>query len=149
MSARKDLGIGVENLAAKYLESLGYTILERNFRYRLGEIDIVAEYEGHLVICEVKSRSSGKTDPSLSATLAKRTKLRRLCEVFIAEHPNKLKMQPCFDVISIIFQKTMLQSWSIFLMPSEGEKWRTINLHSSESAKRSNARQEIALSAHP
>ena len=63
MSARKDLGIDGENLAAKYLESLGYSILERNFRHRLGEIDILAEYEGHLVICEVKSRSSGKIHP--------------------------------------------------------------------------------------
>ena len=61
MSVRRDLGIDGENLAAKYLESLGYIILERNFRHRLGEIDIVAEYEGQLVICEVKSRSSGKT----------------------------------------------------------------------------------------
>jgi len=75
MSARKDLGIDGENLAAKHLESLGYSILERNFRHRLGEIDIVAEYEGHLVICEEKSRSSGKIDPSLPVTLAKRTKL--------------------------------------------------------------------------
>ena len=105
MSARKDLGIGVENLAAKYLESLGYTILERNFRYRLGEIDIVAEYEGRLVICEVKSRSSGKLDLPLSINLAKRTKLRKFYEVFITGHPNKLRMQPRFDVISIIFQK--------------------------------------------
>ena len=105
MSARKDLGIDGENLAAKYLESLGYSILERNFRNRLSEIDIVDEYEGHLIICEVKSRSSGKIDPSLSVTLAKRTKLRKLYEVFITRHPNKLKMQPRFDVISIIFQK--------------------------------------------
>ena len=105
MSARKDLGIDGENLAAKYLESLGYSILERNFRYRLGEIDIVAVYKGHLAICEVKSRSSGKIDPSLSITLAKRTKLKKLYEVFITRHPNKLKIKPRFDVISIIFQK--------------------------------------------
>ena len=105
MPARRDLRIDGENLAAKYLESLGYIILDRNLRHRLGEIDIVAEYEGHLVTCEVKSRSSGKIDPSLSVTLAKRTKLRKLYEVFITRHPNKLKMQPRFDVISIIFQK--------------------------------------------
>ena len=105
MSARKDLGIGGENLAAKYLESLKYSILERNFRHRLGETDIVAEYESHLVIYEVKSRSSGKIDPSLSVTLAKSTNLRQLYEVFITRHPNKLRMQPRFEVISIIFQK--------------------------------------------
>ncbi len=105
MSARKNLGIDGENLAAKYLESLGYSILERNFRHRLGEIDIVAEYKDHLVICEVKSRSSGKIDPSLSVTLAKRTKLRKLYEVFITRYPSKLRLQPRFDVISIIFQQ--------------------------------------------
>jgi Holliday junction resolvase-like predicted endonuclease len=32
-----------------------YSILERDFRHRLGEIDIVAEFKDHLVICEVKS----------------------------------------------------------------------------------------------
>ena len=105
MSARKNLGIDGENLAVKYLESLGYIILERNFRHRLSEIDIVAVYEDHLVICEVKSRSSGEIDASFSVTLAKRTKLRKLYEVFINQHPSKLKMQPRFDVTSIIFQQ--------------------------------------------
>ena len=99
MSARKDSGINGENLAAKYLESLGYSILERNFRHRLGEIDIVAEYEGHLVICEAKSRSSGKIVPSLFVILEKRTKHRKLYKVSITQHPNKLIMQPRFDVI--------------------------------------------------
>ncbi len=57
------------------------------------------------MICEVKSRSSSKIDASFSVTLAKRTKLRKLYEVFITNYPSKLKMQPRFDVISIIFQK--------------------------------------------
>jgi Holliday junction resolvase-like predicted endonuclease len=56
-------------------------------------------------VCEVKSSSNDKIDPSLSVTLAKRTKLRKLYEVFITRHPNKVKMQPRFDVISTIFQK--------------------------------------------
>ncbi|MBT6725643.1 MAG: hypothetical protein HOA75_02645 [Deltaproteobacteria bacterium] len=43
MSARKNLGIDGENLAAKYLENLGYSVVGRNFRHRFGEIDIVAE----------------------------------------------------------------------------------------------------------
>ncbi|MDG2198468.1 MAG: YraN family protein [SAR324 cluster bacterium] len=105
MSARKNLGIDGENLAAKYLENLGYSIVGRNFRHRLGEIDIVADYEGYLVVCEVKFRSSGKIDPSFSVTLAKRTKLRKLYEVFINRYPGKLRMQPRFDVILIILSK--------------------------------------------
>ena len=71
----------------------------KNFRNRLGEIDIIVEYEGHPVICEVKSRSSGKIDPSLFVILAKRTKHRKLYEVSITRHPNRLIMQPRFDVI--------------------------------------------------
>ena len=114
MSASKDLGIDGENLAAKYLESLGCIILERDFRHRLGEIDIVAEYEGHLVICEAKSRSSSEINLTRSVTLVKRTKLRKLYEVFITRHPNKLRMHPRFDVTSIIFQKTMPRAGAYF-----------------------------------
>ena len=88
----------------------GYSIPEKSFRNRLGEIDIVAKYQDHLVICGVKSRSSGKIDSSLSVTLAERTKFRKLYEVSITRHPNKLRMHPRFDVTSIIFKKTMLQS---------------------------------------
>ena len=99
MSARKDLGIDGENLAAKYLKSLGYNILERNFRHRLGEIDIVAEYEGHLVICEVKSRSSGKIDPSLFGYSGEAHQTQKTLRSIHYRHPNKLKMQPRFDVI--------------------------------------------------
>ena len=99
MSARKNLGIDGENLATKYLESLRFSIPEKNFRHRLGEID-VAEYEGLLVVCEVKSSSKDKIDPSLSVTLANRAELRKLYEVFITRHPNKLKMKPRFAYFS-------------------------------------------------
>ena len=77
----------------------------KNFRHRLDEIDIAAEYEGHLVICEAKSRSGSEIDLTRSVTLVKRTKLRKLYEVFITRHPNKLRMHPRFNLTSIIFQK--------------------------------------------
>ena len=48
-----------EELACRYLESLGYTIHERNWRYGHLEIDIIAQWGGTLVIAEVKTRSSG------------------------------------------------------------------------------------------
>jgi|SRR3989344_7306389 len=47
-----------EDLAAKYLGKLGYKILERNFRIRGGEIDIVAKDKDYLVFVEVKARYS-------------------------------------------------------------------------------------------
>lgn len=47
-----------EDLAVKYLQKLGYRILERNYRIKGGEIDIVALDKGYLVFVEVKTRSS-------------------------------------------------------------------------------------------
>ena len=47
-----------ENIATKYLENLGYTIIERNFMARQGEIDIIAKDKEEYVFIEVKTRSS-------------------------------------------------------------------------------------------
>lgn len=51
-------GLNAEELACNYLKSLGYRILERNFRIRGGEIDIVARDKEELVFVEVKARWS-------------------------------------------------------------------------------------------
>lgn len=65
-----------ENLAATYLCSLGYQILERNFRKRYGEIDIIAKEKEILVFVEVKLRK-GKTFGSAAETITSH-KLRAL-----------------------------------------------------------------------
>ena len=51
---RRELGAWGEERAAKYLRSKGYTILERNFRCRAGEIDIIARRGGIITFVEVK-----------------------------------------------------------------------------------------------
>jgi putative endonuclease len=58
MGATQMLGARAEQIAADYLQGRGLTILERNFRRRLGEIDLVARDGGVLVIAEVRTRSS-------------------------------------------------------------------------------------------
>ena len=50
-----------EDLACRELEKNGYVILERNYRYRNGEIDIIAEKDGIIIFVEVKFRTSTKT----------------------------------------------------------------------------------------
>ena len=55
---RQRLGNIGENLAAEYLQKHGYHILERNFKKRYGELDIVALEGNKLVFVEVKTRSS-------------------------------------------------------------------------------------------
>ncbi|MFH0936853.1 MAG: YraN family protein [Candidatus Daviesbacteria bacterium] len=56
----KSVGDKGEYLACKYLEKLGYKILDRNYRIRGGEIDIVAKDQDYLVFVEVKTRYSHK-----------------------------------------------------------------------------------------
>ncbi len=53
-----ELGRSGENKAAEYLDSIGYEILERNYKCRYGEIDIIALYEETLCFIEVKTRLS-------------------------------------------------------------------------------------------
>ena len=58
MQTTKAKGDAGESFAAKYLEEKGMKILQRNFRYDRGEIDIVAEDDGEIVFVEVKSRQT-------------------------------------------------------------------------------------------
>ena len=54
----KDTGFLGENIGAAYLQEKGYEILARNWRYKHLEIDLIASYNGHLHIVEVKTRTS-------------------------------------------------------------------------------------------
>ena len=53
---RRALGARGEELAARHLEARGYQVVERNYRTRYGELDVVARDARFLVICEVKTR---------------------------------------------------------------------------------------------
>ena len=57
-AGRRALGARGENLAARWYEGHGYTILERNWRCREGELDIIARTGTTIVFIEVKTRSS-------------------------------------------------------------------------------------------
>ncbi len=92
--AAKSLGVRGEDLAAAELERQGMAILARNWRCRLGEIDIVAveQIRGRttVVFCEVKCRSGlGFGDPLEAITYAKVRKLRQLAAEWLAESADK------------------------------------------------------------
>ena len=92
MDERKSIGRFGEDLAAGYLENLGWRIVERNWRFRrVGEIDIVAvepsRGRGTLVFCEVKSKTGfGFGEPLEAVTHAKLVRLHRLACVWMATH---------------------------------------------------------------
>ena len=77
--------LGEEAAAAAYLRR-GYRVVARNWRCRLGELDLVVERRGVLVVCEVKSRRVGAYGGGYEAvTWRKRAKLRSLAEAFLQE----------------------------------------------------------------
>jgi putative endonuclease len=92
--SKKQIGVRGEDLACAELERLGMQILERNWRCRLGEIDIVAAEAGEagltLVFCEVKCRSGlGFGHPLEAITYAKMRTLRQLAALWMHEHRMK------------------------------------------------------------
>ena len=87
MNPKDALGQHGEQLAAGFLTEAGLTVLGRNWRCREGEIDIVALDGQTLVICEVKTRSSGRYGTPLEAISArKRVRLRKLAVSWVQAH---------------------------------------------------------------
>ena len=92
--SKKLIGTRGEDLACAELERQGMRVLERNWRCRLGEIDIVAAEAGAtgltLVFCEVKCRSGlGFGHPLEAITYAKMRTLRQLAALWMREHRMK------------------------------------------------------------
>ena len=76
MADTKIVGNNGEDYAAAYLEAAGYKIKERQFRCKIGEIDIIAEKDEEIVFVEVKTRRSGKYGaPALAVNYYKRRKI--------------------------------------------------------------------------
>ncbi len=99
---RIELGREGEREAERYLKKKGYRILERNFRIKGGELDIVAEKDGEIVFVEVRTRENDFfMDPIFSITPKKRRSLRRAAEVFLLA--KGLDLCPCrFDIITVL-----------------------------------------------
>lgn len=95
-----ELGALGEKLAVKYLKQKKYKILEKNYKTKMGEIDIIAKDRDFLVFVEVKSRSY---DPLVSGVYAVDQKKRR--HIFKAAsfyiYRTKSDLQPRFDIIEI------------------------------------------------
>ncbi|MBA3622286.1 MAG: YraN family protein [Actinomycetota bacterium] len=95
-----------EELAARHLQRLGYTIVARNWRVRVegvrGELDIVATDAGALVFCEVKTRRRALPgDQALAAVdRGKQRQLRRLAGLYLAERGGH-GVDVRFDVVGV------------------------------------------------
>ena len=104
---RKLTGGFGEDLAARYMEARGYSVIEKNFRTPFGEIDIIAERDGCVVFLEVKTRISERFGPPLSAvTRKKRIKVINNCQYYLKT--RKILWGPCrIDVMGIKLDRSL------------------------------------------
>lgn len=98
---KRKIGDSGEVSAVSFLERKGFAILERNYRFNHGEIDVVAREGEELVFVEVKTRTTTKFGfPEESVTPEKQQLIRRTAEGYVRE--KKLENVLCrFDVIAI------------------------------------------------
>lgn len=105
---RHRLGRLGEQLAADHLERRGFQIVERNYRSRWGELDIIA-YDGRtLAFCEVKTRrlAVGDGHPFDAIRARKRARLRKLAESWLRERRNRPHAVVVrFDAIGVTFDR--------------------------------------------
>ena len=100
MNYNKIIGNIGENNAIKYLIDNGFTILERNYRYKRCEIDIIAQKDNHIHFIEVKKRKNnifGYPEEFVSEKQKERIKLAAEDYIFKINWNNKI----LFDIISI------------------------------------------------
>lgn len=97
----KGTGREGELLAREYLEELGFEIVEMNYRYGHGEIDIVAREGAVLVFCEVKMRKNDRFGPpEYAITPRKQRQIRRIAEGYFFDHEIR-EQETRFDVVAI------------------------------------------------
>jgi putative endonuclease len=106
--SKKQIGVRGEDMACAELERQGMQVLERNWRCRLGEIDIVAAEAGPtgvtLVFCEVKCRRGlGYGHPLEAITYTKMHTLRQLAALWMREHRMKASSIRV-DAIGVVLQ---------------------------------------------
>lgn len=100
---RRKIGSEYENAVAKALENRGYRVIERNFRCRIGEIDLIALYDRYLVFVEVKYRKDEKKGwPQEAVDWHKQQVISRVADYYMFHHPEYHNYQIRFDVAAVL-----------------------------------------------
>lgn len=101
----KEKGDIGENIALKYLLSKGASIIEHNYRTKIGEIDIIANMNNELVFIEVKSRSNVRFGyPAEAVNYKKIQKIVKVAKYYILKN-NLYNLSIRFDVVEVYFNE--------------------------------------------
>lgn len=97
----RDKGLRSEQRALDYLLAEGLTLLSRNYRCRLGEIDLVMKDQDCLVFVEVRYRAANRfADAAGSVDLRKQVKIRRTAQYYLGRHRELTDYPVRFDVVA-------------------------------------------------
>jgi putative endonuclease len=97
---RQQLGCVAEERAAQHLQQAGYAIVTRNFRCRLGELDIVARRGTLLIVAEVRLRTHASFGGAASSiTYTKRVRIVRATRFLLARQPQLATLIVRFDTL--------------------------------------------------
>ena len=100
----KELGRKGEALARRYYEKNGYTVLEMNYRTRMGEVDVIAQKGGLYVFCEVKARSHCPYSQIYAYTSPKIRRVKLAAQHYLAVQLGR-EAEMRFDVAEVIWQE--------------------------------------------
>lgn len=101
MNRRKE-GAYYENLVAEYLKTQGYEILEKNYRCRIGEIDLIAKEGETLVFVEVKYRRDDKMGNPKEAVNRKKQKISMTASYYLMRECGRMDIPCRFDVAAVL-----------------------------------------------
>lgn len=122
---RRKVGEKYEEQAAGYLEKSGFVLLERNFRCRQGEIDLVGLHAGCLVFVEVKYRKDLNSGvPEEAVGDKKQMKICQVSDYYRIMHKEMADMQVRYDVVAVCQNKvSWYQNAFSYRRKSGGTSW--------------------------
>ncbi|MBE5831343.1 MAG: YraN family protein [Butyrivibrio sp.] len=99
---KRRIGDFYEDIACKFIYANGGSVLERNYRVRHGEIDIIARDEDYLCFIEVKYRNSDRFGPPEKAVnISKQRQICRISKLFLFSRFKSIDLPIRYDVIAI------------------------------------------------
>jgi putative endonuclease len=118
---RSSLGERGETAACGFLKDRGYEILEKNYKCKLGEIDVIARRRGRLAFIEIKTRTSAQFGlPQEAVDLRKQEKIFKVAQWYLKT--KKLSRSPiAFDVVAILWKEGKVPEIDLFTDAFEKE----------------------------
>lgn len=106
---KRQIGSVYEAVAADYLMQQGYFMIERNYRCRTGEIDLIGIERDCLCFIEVKYRKNSRSgDPLEAVDVRKQRKIIQTAQYYLLTHPRYRGQKCRFDVVGILADQVRL-----------------------------------------